>query len=52
MTLQELAKIQQRFVQALLDKLGFNSNHPRAIVFAPQYLFGIDIMDLQVEEGL
>jgi hypothetical protein len=52
MTMLQLTMIQQRCIQALLNRLGFNRNHPQAVVFAPRALMGRGLMDLWVEEGL
>ena len=52
MTQQQLGKIQQRFIRAMLNKMGFNQNYPRAVAFAPRKVLGGGLMDLRIEEGL
>jgi hypothetical protein len=43
-------KIQRPFVNIILPKIGLNRNTPRAIIFGPKSLGGLELMDLRVEQ--
>jgi ribonuclease HI len=49
-TREQCIKIQRPFVHAILPKLGLNRNTPRAIIFGPKSLGGLQLMDLRVEQ--
>ena len=44
-------KIQQPFVHAILPKMGINRHTPRAVIYGPRSLGGLELMDLRVEQA-
>jgi hypothetical protein len=49
-TAKQCIQIQKPFVNAILPKIGLNRKTPRALVFGPKSLGGLEIMDLRVEQ--
>jgi hypothetical protein len=47
-----LNKIQQRAIQAILNKLGVSKSFPRRVAFGPKDLCGMALMDMSVEQGI
>ena len=46
----QLNEIQKPSIQLLLPKLGLNRHMPRAVVYGPRVLGGLQLMDLKVEQ--
>ena len=44
-------KIQQPFIHAILPKMGINRHTPRAVIYGPKSLGGLEIMDLRIEQA-
>jgi hypothetical protein len=47
-----LNKIQQKAIQAILNKLGVNRSFPRRIAFDPKDLCGMALVNLSVNQGI
>ena len=52
MNTAQLQSIQTQFISALLNKLGFNQHYPRAVVYGPHELGGLQLIDLRYEQGV
>ena len=50
-TRKQCDKIQKPFVNAILPKMGVNRNTPRAVIYGPKSMGGLEIMDLRVEQA-
>jgi hypothetical protein len=48
----DLAAIQSAATSSFLNKLGINRNFPRAVVFGPKALGGLELRNLCVEQGV
>ena len=46
----QLDEIQKPSIRLLLPKLGLNRNMPRAVIFGPRALGGLELMNLKVEQ--
>ena len=51
MTQREMMQIQLQATAASLQKIGVNKNFPRAVVFGPTSMGGLEFRDLYVEQG-
>ena len=51
MTRMELKTVQTQATSSFLQRMGFNQNFPRAVVFGPISLGGLEFWDLYVEQG-
>jgi hypothetical protein len=49
---KKLRKVQSSAICATLNKLGFNRNTPRAVVFGPCLQAGLSLRDLATEQGI
>ena len=52
MNTAQLQSIQTQFISALLNKLGFNQHYPRAVVYGPHELGGLQLIDVRYEQGV
>ena len=43
--------IQKPFINAILPKMGINRHTPRAVIYGPKSLGGLEIMDLRIEQA-
>jgi hypothetical protein len=47
-----LKKMQNKVIEAILPQLGYNRKFPRAVTYAPEHFGGLDILSLDVEQGI
>jgi hypothetical protein len=45
-------KINQKFIYIILPKIGLNRHFPRAVIFAPSYFGGAELIHLPFEQGV
>ena len=48
----ELKTVQTQATSSFLQRMGFNQNFPRAVVFGPISMGGLEFRDLYVEQGV
>ena len=52
MTDIELRGIQTKFKCATLNKLGFPYTYPNRVTFAPKRVFGVNLVNLRIDQGV
>jgi hypothetical protein len=52
MSKSELRSVQSQALSSFLQKLGVNQHYPRAVVFGPRDMGGLELRDLYVEQGV
>ena len=49
-TTKQCNKIQQPFINTILPKMGINRHTPRAVIYGPMSMGGLELMDLRIEQ--